>query len=76
MGRTMSRSHQRNAKINPNSKFETGHRDRSYRAGDKPKAKEVSSNIAKLLQKKKQMEDTGGDYIDEEEVKMSPNTRV
>ena len=44
---------------------------RSGRIGDK-----VQANIAKLLQKKKQMEDTGGDYSNEEESKNSPNSKV
>lgn len=36
----------------------------------------MQANIAKLLQKKKQMEDTGGDYSNEEESKISPNSKV
>ncbi len=49
----------------------------SHRASDKSKLKDPAySNIAKLLQKKHQMEDTGGDYIDEEDAKLSPNSKV
>ncbi len=36
---------------------------------------QAHANIAKLLQKKKPMEDTGGDYIDQDEAKGSPNAR-
>lgn len=43
---------------------------RSNRASEKPKPiDQVQANIAKLLHKKKQMEDTGGDYVDEEDTK-------
>jgi hypothetical protein len=37
---------------------------------------QAHANIAKLLQKKKLMEDTGGDYLDLEDAKASPNEKV